>query len=268
MGFRHAALALLAIAPSAAHAAPAVDRTPIVFAKTTETSREAAVVRALNGGTLDGIVSGVADIDSDGAAEIVVKTGCTENQPLCRTRIFSHRTGSWAIIFDQISADLAMRNDKTGSMRNLVSQTAAYTWNGRRFVVDASASGTPAKFEEAPEAYRDTIAAQFGQGARKLASSGVSKVEIAVVSPAEDKTSVLAARLTGGGACGTQLGCPLRLLSVVDGKYKTLLEGVADDQVVVTGTIRKGWSDILVTRPEGRSAVYGWSGQGYVQAAR
>lgn len=257
------AIAIAALASSSASAAT----TPIAFSQTTEESREAPVVKALNGGSLDGILSAVADIDADGSAEIAVKTGCADAASLCRTRIFSHRTGSWSLVFDQVAADLAMSDKTTGSMRGLVSQTASYVWNGRRFVVDAAASGTPARFEAAPESYRDTLASQFGEGARILASKGEASVEIAELSPSEAGTPVLAARLSGRGACGS-LGCPIRLLRVVDGRYDVLLEGMADDQVVVTGTRRSGWSDILVTRPEGRSAVYGWSGQGYVQAAR
>jgi hypothetical protein len=71
------------------------------------------------------------------------------------------------------------------------------------------------------------------------------------------------ARFQGPGVCGRVMGCPIRVLSVVDGQYATLLEGSGIGDITVLPVSRGGWSDLVADLPGGGFAVYGWDGERY-----
>lgn len=209
----------------------------------------------------------ILDIDSDRtndlAARFVSDATCDQGRERCRTVLLRFDRNRWSVIFDRRVERVELGSPGFGGVFDLrVDRRETWTFRNGRHVVDVARSGSNVAWQDPPPATVQPLIAEFGDGAQRLAQSGARiRVRVAALDVG-GSGQVVAARLEGDGVCGRVLGCPTRILRVVDGRYQTLLRGASQGALAVTAVTRGGYRDILAETPAGHLA-FGWTGETY-----
>lgn len=256
-------LAALAVLLSASAAVAEV----IPFAQPKDGAQELAILASFFGEReLVDLRTAIIDINSDNVSEVFARYQGAEDctaEGACRTVGLRFVGDDWKVVFDSPAKSIETGAPGFGAIKALVVDGISWTWQSNAYAIDVSSAGVPVAFSAAPSESAELLVYQFGQGALELfrANQRVT-IEISGAQLAGDSTQVVA-RLGGPGVCGRVMGCPIRVLNVVDGQYSVLLEGYASGDVIISGSDREGWKDIMTAMPNFGFAVYGWDGERY-----
>ena len=236
----------------------------IVFRAMTEDSPEFAVVRSY---VPEGDVASAAiDLNGDDRAEFVSRIGEGCDAGYCRTIALAEVGGDWRVVLDKVALDVEVGEPGIARMKTLYVDGVAWTWRTTAYAANVAASGNPVSLSLVPSDYVQPLLEQFGAGAVKLfEDNSNAQLTYGALVPGDGAEQLIVVKLSGAGACGRVYGCPIRLLAVRDGAYVSVLEGFADDEIVLGNVIRDGRRDVIASLPGNGFIVYGWSGSVYGQ---
>lgn len=264
-----AAAATLLLSTATIHAAPMVlDPDPRAQAR--------SVVNVVFGDYLAQRVAaqvetGVVDLDKDGVGEIVsrfVHTGsCAQDMKVCRTTIIRHDGNTWRVVFDHPISQIEVLDGPNGVPVPFKADKVTWKWDFPTYAPTADGIGEPVSMDPVPAGTVASLAPAFGAGAAKLTEAD-PRHSLSFARPElSGKDEFLAVTLKGASACGSETGCPVRVLRKEKDGWRPVLSTSATSTIFVGNAQRGGYRDLVVDTKTG-FAVYGWSGKGYALADR
>jgi hypothetical protein len=217
------------------------------------------------------VETGVVDLDKDGVGEIVarfVHTGsCSADMKVCRTAIIRHDGREWRVVFDHPTSQIEVLTGPNGVPVPIKADRITWDWDYPTYAPSASGVGDRISLDPVPRNTVASLAPAFGQGAVKLAEAD-PRYELSYARPQiSGKDEFIAVTLKGGAACGTETGCPVRVLRKEQDGWRPVLSTSASSSIFLGNSQRAGYRDLVVDTKAG-FAVYGWDGAKFALSER
>lgn len=269
---RVAALAILAsLVASAASAQD--ERQSVVFADLdavkvrTIVDAQYAAWRSFN--RQGSIEASLIDVDGDRQAEIAVRlkngNDCQAgSSAACRIDILRHANGGWQKIMSTSGAELSITPPKDGFVAAVIDGQHAFRFSDGAYRLDVAASnGRKIELAVAGDDQARTLLTVYGQRANKaaLGDRGI-RMRFGREDLDGDGEKEIITVLSGPGACGSALGCPVRVLKKVGNVHQVILSGFTRSDIFVLPASRDKFQSVALHDGQG-GVAYAWNGQRY-----
>ena len=214
------------------------------------------------------IEAALIDIDGDRQAEIAVRlkngNDCQIGSASCRIEILRHSNGGWQKVLSSSGAELSTSPAVEGYVPAMIDGQHAYRFGNGAYRLDVPASGgKKVELAIASEEQARTLLTVFGQRANraKLGDSDI-RMRFGREDIDGDGESEIITVLSGPGACGSAIGCPVRVLKKVGNVHKVILSGFTNSDIFLLPASRDDFRSIALQDPRG-GVAYAWNGQRY-----
>lgn len=214
------------------------------------------------------IEAALMDIDADRKAEIAVRlkngNDCQVGSASCRIEILHYSNGGWHKILSSSGAELSTSAAVDGFLPTVIDGQTAYRFEKGAYRLDVAASGgKKVELAVASDDQARTLLTVFGQRANKasLGENGI-RMRFGREDVDGDGEKEIVTVLSGAGACGTAVGCPVRVLKKVGTAHKVILSGFTNSDIFMLPANRDDFRSIALQDPRG-GVAYAWNGQRY-----
>lgn len=224
------------------------------------------------------IVFNTIDLNDDNIGEIIAKfvnsKTCEADFKECRTVVlkFNSQSNKWEIILDKPSTNIEFIKADGIDGRNFNSvklDDVTWNWDNKKNKFNPIISNSPnfkaIDFTKAPPESKDKLAVAFGPKIQDLSKIQEVNFEFSQQNLDNKNNSYVIIKMSGTSLCGSETGCPLKILHKTDKGWENIFNGSTIDNVYISNISRAGMKDIIVHVKNGYLQM-GWDGTKYILA--